>query len=84
MRKSIYTSPQQQLIKLLREMRQEAGLTQTQLAAKLGVLQAEVSNWERGEKRLDLIELCHIVDALDVPLRDFISRFEKMTGRSDG
>jgi transcriptional regulator with XRE-family HTH domain len=80
-RKSIYTFPQQQLIILLRQVRREAGLTQMQLSERLGVLQSEVSNWERGEKRLDLIELCYVVDALGITLRDFIDRFEKLSGR---
>jgi transcriptional regulator with XRE-family HTH domain len=80
-RKSIYTFPQQQLIQLLREVRQEAGLTQMQLAERLGVLQSEVSNWERGEKRLDLIELCQIVDAIGISLHAFVARFESRAGR---
>ena len=81
MRKSLYTPANRQLLKLLRDLRQEAGLTQSGLAERLGVDQSEVSNWERGEKRLDLIELCHIVDALGIPLVAFIERFEREAGR---
>ena len=81
MRKSLYTPLNRHLLKLLKQLRLEAGLTQSQLAEKLDVLQAEVSNWERGEKRLDLVELCHIVDAVGVSLPEFINRFEKMSGR---
>jgi len=77
----LYTPLNRHLLKLLKEVRQAAGLTQAQLAEKLEGLQSEVSNWERGEKRLDLVELCHIVDAVGISLPDFISRFEKIAGR---
>ena len=59
----------------------EAGLTQVQLSERLDVLQCEISNYERGEKRLDIVELCHIVDAIGIPLDKFIDRFERVTGR---
>ena len=81
MRKSLYTPPNQELLKLLKQLRLEAGLTQVELAEKLEVDQSEVSNWERGEQRLDLVELCCIVDALNIPLSDFINRFERLVGR---
>ena len=81
MQKSIHTPEQRQLQQLLRQVRMEAGLTQVQLAERLGVLQAVVSNYERGERRLDLIELCQVLDAIGVALPDFIDRFEKATGR---
>ena len=35
--------------RLIREMRHAAGMTQQALAAALGVAQATVSDWERGE-----------------------------------
>ena len=72
---------QQAFIRLLRVVRREAGLTQVQLAERLDVLQCEISNYERGEKRLDIVELCQVTDAIGIPLSEFIDRFEKMTGR---
>lgn len=43
---------------LIRRMRQAAGLTQAQLAAKLATTQSAVSRWERGhdEPRLSTLE----------------------------
>lgn len=81
MRKSIHTSEQRQLQILLRQVRQEAGLTQVQLASRLDTLQAFVSNYERGERRLDLVELCQVLDAIGIPLGEFIARYERATGR---
>lgn len=72
---------QQALIRLLREVRREAGLTQVQLAERLDVLQCEISNYERGEKRLDFVELCQVVDAIGIPLNEFVDRFQSVTER---
>ena len=44
--------------------RQEAGLTQQQLADTLGKPQSYVSKYERGERRLDVIEFLEISSAL--------------------
>ncbi len=81
MQKSIHTPMQQAFIQVLREARREAGLTQVQLAERLDVLQCEISNYERGEKRLDFVELCQVVDAIGIPLNEFVYRFERATGR---
>lgn len=44
--------------------RQEAGLTQQELADALGKPQSYVSKYERGERRLDVIEFLEISSAL--------------------
>lgn len=82
MRKSVGTPEQKKLQDLLRQIRVEAGLTQEELAARLEVTQSTVSNYERGEKMLDLLELCQVLDAIGLPLPEFIARFEKATGRA--
>jgi len=79
--KSIYTPEQKHLQGLPRKARIEAGLTQVQLAEKLDMLQSTISNYETGERRLDLIELCQARDAIGLPLLEFIDRFERATGR---
>ena len=79
MEKSIYSPKQEVLLRLLREVRQEAGVTQVDLAAKLGTQQAMVSNYERGERRLDLIELQQVCEALGITVSEFVIRFEKAT-----
>lgn len=48
----------------LRAMRLEAGLTQAQLAERLGVWQEWVSRNEVGERRVDVVELALIAAAL--------------------
>ena len=44
--------------------RDRAGLTQAQLARLLRKPQSFVSNYERGQRRIDVLELLRIVEAL--------------------
>ena len=44
--------------------RERAGLTQAQLAKLLRKPQSFVSNYERGQRRIDVLELLRIVEAL--------------------
>ena len=78
MQKSIYTAQHRIFLDLLRQTRTEAGVTQSELAAMLQVPQSRVSDYERGERRLDLLELRAYCDALNLPLPDFITRLEAM------
>lgn len=48
-----------------------------ELASKLGVDQSYVSKIERGERRIDVLELRRVCVALDADLADFIEAFEK-------
>ena len=63
-------------LRLLRRVRIEAKLTQTQLAKILGVTQARVSKFEQGERRIDMLELKAVCDAIELPLTEFARRFE--------
>jgi transcriptional regulator with XRE-family HTH domain len=72
--KSIYSAEYQRLCRLLRELRHEAGLTQVQVAAWLGVPQSFVSKYESGERRLDVVELGHVAGALEVSLQHVLER----------
>jgi transcriptional regulator with XRE-family HTH domain len=72
--KSIYSEQYQQLCTLLRELRREAGLTQVDVAKHLAAPQSFVSKYESGERRLDVIELGHVAEALGANLESVISR----------
>jgi ribosome-binding protein aMBF1 (putative translation factor) len=76
-KKSIYSPEQVELLKLLREKRKEAGLSQIELALQLGRSQSFVSKYESGELRLDLVELQSICRALNMSLSSFVRQFEK-------
>ncbi len=63
--------------RLLREMREEAGLTQRELAERLTTDQTRISCYERGQRRMDIVELENYCAALDVTLAEFIRRYSK-------
>lgn len=77
MDKRLITTHQECLQALLREIRQQAGLRQSELAARLGRPQSFVSKYESGERRLDLIELRQVCQAVGIPLEEFVHRFER-------
>jgi DNA-binding transcriptional regulator YiaG len=77
MGKSIFSPEQEKLQKLLRQIRLGAGLRQRDLAEKLGQPQSFVSKYESGERRLDLLELRRICQAVGLSLGEFAARFEK-------
>lgn len=76
MDKSIYTPDHQRLCLKLRRLRSERGLTQGELASALGVNQTFVSKYERGERRLDLLELREVCRSLGVTLVEFVEEFD--------
>jgi len=83
-RKSIHTAQQRLFQDLLRQIRQDAGLTQTTLAERLETAHSRISDYERGERRLDLLQLREYCQALGVPLQEFVKRFEEcLTSESD-
>jgi len=76
------TNEQQCFQDLLKQIRLEAGLKQTELAELLGQSQAFVSKYENGERRLDLLELRQICKTLGISLLEFIHRFESLLNES--
>ena len=68
-KKNIRVNQQKKLLVLLRSVRVEAGLTQSELASRLGTDQTFISKYESGERRLDILELREVCQAIGV---DFI------------
>lgn len=77
MDKSIHTRLYQRVIARLRAKREEKGVTQMQLAEKLGVNQTFVSKVEICERRLDIVELLTICEILEIPFVDFIKEIDE-------
>ena len=72
MLKSIYIQPNRVLLAMLRTRRQRCGIPQHELARRLGKEQSFVSKIERGERRLDVIELKAWLEAMDVDVLVFL------------
>ena len=66
MPKTLRTARHQRLIELLVEARVRAGLTQHQLAERLGRYQSVVAAIEGGGRRIDIVEFLEIADALQL------------------
>ncbi len=76
MPKSTFTQEYAVFIRRLREVREAAGLTQEQLAQRLGQGQSFVSKYERGERRLDVVELSAVCQAIGISSVEFIQSLE--------
>lgn len=78
--KTIYAPEYAVVLRLFREAREAAGLTQVELAERLGQTQSFVSKIERGDRRLDIIQLRTILSHFEVSLTEFVSRLEDAIG----
>ena len=61
---------------LIKAARKKAGMTQAQLAEKLGISYVGVSQWENDLRNPKLDTLQRIASALGVPVQDLISDWE--------
>lgn len=77
MAKSVFTKKYDQFRQLLIQARKAAGMTQLELAAKLSRPQSFVSKFERGERRLDVIEFLDIAQALGFDPAPFLRKISK-------
>ena len=77
MPRSLSSARQQRLAELLIRYREEAGLNQAEVAAKLGRHQPFISNLESGQRRLDVVELLDLADAIGFDPGDVILELRK-------
>jgi len=70
--KTIYSQKHQQFCEMLKQARKSKGLTQTELAQRLGTRQQWVAKVESGERRLDVIEFSELAPALDLNVTKFL------------
>ena len=75
--KSIFTEEYDVLLQYLISARKKAGLTQQELAGRLERPQSFVSKYERGERRLDIIEFIRVARAIGVVPSKAIADLEK-------
>jgi transcriptional regulator with XRE-family HTH domain len=81
MKPSRYSTAYQCFLVLLREARQQTGLTQVELAQLLGLPQSYVSKCESGERRLDLLEARAWILALGGSPAAFLEALDEALGR---
>ncbi|SCW61128.1 Helix-turn-helix [Rhizobium mongolense subsp. loessense] len=77
MAKTLGTERHRALIALLIEKREASGLTQTELADKLGEYQSFVARLESGQRRVDVIEFLELSRILDFDPYDALRRLSQ-------
>lgn len=83
MSKSLYRTETKVLLDVLKELRSESGLTQSQCSKALGRPQSFMSDVERGVRRLDLIQLLDLCQVFGVSLRTLVRRFESYLAKHE-
>lgn len=58
----------------LKDLREEAGMTQKQLAEKIGNSQRNISNWESGNSQPDLETVVRLADLFGVTTDELLGR----------
>jgi transcriptional regulator with XRE-family HTH domain len=74
MEKSVFSTKYRLFLRTLRDARKRYGLTQQQLAEKLGQTQSFISKCERGERRIDVVELRAICKAIGISFTEFTTK----------
>lgn len=69
---TLHSQDYETLVERLREARQDAGLTQEEVAEVFGRPQSFLSKVESGERRIDPVELCHFADLYKKPVQWFL------------
>ncbi len=77
---SVYTKRYRRLRELLVAARKKQKLSQDALADKLGKVQTFVSKYERGERRLDVVEFLDVAEALGVDPHKAIRQLQATDG----
>ena len=70
MSRTFSSSRHEALVKFLKKKRKEAGLTQWDVAQRLRRYQSFITDYERGQKRIDAVELIEICEAIGISPHD--------------
>lgn len=77
-RKTIFDPKYRAMINSLKTLRVQHGLTQRDLAKRLGVAHCFVGRAETCERRLDIMDLVRILRAMDFTDHEILKFFEKL------
>jgi transcriptional regulator with XRE-family HTH domain len=76
MTKSVFSDRYALFLAVIVQARKDAGLTQSELAARLGKPQSYISKAERGERRIDVVEFIDLVRALEKEPSELVGRLQ--------
>ena len=81
MAQSTHNPDYQLLLTVLKAARKRAGVSQVDLAERLGNTQTFVSKCERGERRIDAVELVEFAEALGVQPLELMGEYLEQRNR---
>jgi transcriptional regulator with XRE-family HTH domain len=81
--KTIFSTEYVRFLSLLRQTREQAGLTQVELAQRLDTTQSFISKCERGDRRIDIVELRAFCTAMGTSLMQFVETLEAQAPTDD-
>ena len=82
MLKATFSHEYETFLAMLKQSRLDAGLSQVELADRLSVNQSVVSKNERGERRMDVLELRDWCLAVRTPFPEFVAALDGKLKRS--
>lgn len=74
MKKSRHSQKYQRILQLLRQLREDRGLLQSDVARKFGAYASFVSKCESGERRIDVVELADFCKVYGISLSEFLEK----------
>jgi len=76
--KTLGTARHEALIKILVEEREASGLTQMELARKMGEYQSFVARLESGQRRVDVVEFLKLAEILGFDPHETLKELSKL------
>lgn len=77
MEKTLTSETHSKLVRMLIDKREAAGITQTELASRLGEYQSFVARLESGQRRIDVVEFIQLSRVLEFDAKRFIEELIK-------
>lgn len=74
-RRSLYAKDYKALLQQLCDQRERGGVTQVELAKKMGTSQSMLSKLERGVVRMDLMDLLSYLRSIDADPIEFVREY---------
>ena len=67
----------------LKKIREENGVSQAELAQRLGVSQSLVARWERGSRLPDIVIGAEIEEQFGIPVKNLVNGTDEKREQSD-
>ena len=74
MKKSRHSQKYRRILRLLRQLREQRGLLQSDVARRFGAYASFVSKCESGERRVDVVELAEFCKVYGISVSEFLKK----------